>query len=82
MSQVKFFSLFLMRNLTSKSSGSDDDDDDDDTTVICWWCTALLRAMDSSFGLIQFDGFELNRIPVIAEFKQYLQMKSRMKSDC
>ncbi len=74
MSQVNFFSLFLMRNLTSKSSGSDDDDDDDDddTTVIvvCWWCTALLRAMDSSFGLIQFDGFELNRMPVIAEFKQ------------
>ncbi len=65
-----------MRNLTSKSSGSDDDDDDDvdDTTVVvvvvCWWCTALLRAMDSSFGLIQFDGLELNRIPVIAEFKQ------------
>jgi hypothetical protein len=65
-----------MRNLTSKSSGSDDDVDD--TTVIvvvvvvvvCWWCTALLRAMDSSFGLIQFDGFELNKIPVIAEFKQ------------
>ncbi len=61
----------------SKSSGSDDDDDDDDdddTTVIvvvvCWWCIALLRAMDSSFGLIQFDGFELNRIPLIAEFKQ------------
>jgi hypothetical protein len=26
--------------------------------------------MDSSFGLIQFDGFELNRMPVIAEFKQ------------
>ncbi len=73
-SQVNFLSLFLMRNLTSKSSGSDDDADD--TTVIvvvvvvCWWCTALLRAMDSSFGLIQFDGFELNRIPVIAEFKQ------------
>ncbi len=60
-----------MRNLTSKSSGSDDD-----TTVVvvvvvvCWWCTALLRAMYSSFGLIQFDRFELNRIPVIAEFKQ------------
>jgi hypothetical protein len=26
--------------------------------------------MDSSFGLIQFDGFELKRIHVIAEFKQ------------
>jgi hypothetical protein len=69
----------MIRNLTSKSSGLDDDDD---TTVIvvvvCWWCTALLRAMDSSFGLIQFDGFELNRIPVIAEFKQLVANEIRL----